>query len=108
MNLITALGAASMAFVAAFTWHSYRAKPGAGQSPRSAIIEAWMNILVGFSINYAINLILLPMVGAELTAANNFWLGWAYTAVSIVRQYVIRRWFNDRLHRAAQKLAGQT
>lgn len=55
-----------------------------------------MNIVIGFSINYSANLLLLPLVGAHLTAANNFWLGWTYTAVSIMRQYVVRRWFNSR------------
>lgn len=98
MDLITVLGAASAVFVAAFTWHQYRAAdPRTGaQSRRASLIEAWTNIVVGFSINYLANLALLPLVGAELTAANNFWLGWAYTAVSIVRQYAIRRWFNTQ------------
>ena len=28
-----------------------------------------------------------------------------YTAISIARQYVLRRWFNARLQRAAARLA---
>jgi hypothetical protein len=98
MSIITALGIASAVFVAWFTWHAYSsADDGKGaQSKRASIIEAWTNIVIGFSINYAANLVLLPMVGAQLTAANNFWLGWAYTAVSIIRQYAIRRWFNTQ------------
>jgi hypothetical protein len=95
MSLITFLGVLSAVFVAGFTWNQvFHADQGKGQTKREAMIEAWTNIVIGFSINYAANLVLLPMVGAQLTAANNFWLGWTYTAVSIVRQYVIRRWFN--------------
>jgi hypothetical protein len=91
-----------MIFVAVFTWHAafVQAERG-GQSPRSAIVEAWTNIAIGFSINYVVNLILLPVAfpGLSVGAATNWWLGWTYTAVSILRQYAIRRWFNARLSR---------
>jgi len=106
MSLLVALGLVSLVFVAAFTWRAYTAQPGPGQSPRSAIIEAWMNIAVGFAVNFTANFALLPLVGAHLTPATNFWLGWIYTAISIARQYTIRRWFNAKLHAAAQRLAG--
>lgn len=108
MSLITVLGVLALAFVAWFTWHqSFHADQGSGQSKRSSIIEAWTNICIGFSINYCANLLLLPLVGAHLTAASNFWLGWIYTAVSMLRQYAIRRWFNDRIHMAAKRIAGR-
>ena len=107
MSLITWLGIASAAFVAAFTYRQvFHRNQGTdyGQTKRESIVEAWVNIVIGFSINYAANLLLLPLVGAQLTAANNFWLGWTYTAVSILRQYAIRRWFNTQGF--ASRLAG--
>ena len=105
MTLLTALGLASVAFVAVFTARAYRDNTaGKGQSRRSAIIEAWVNILIGFTINYAMNFILLPLVGARITAMDNFMLGWTYTAISIVRQYAIRRWFNARIVALARRL----
>lgn len=106
MDFITLLGLASVAFTAVFTYRAYYAnETGEGpQSRRASIIEAWTNIVIGFSVNYAVNFLLLPMVGAQLTLANNFWLGWIYTAVSILRQYVIRRYFNA--HDFAARLAG--
>lgn len=102
---LTGLGVASLAFVAAFTYRAYRAAPGPGQSPRGAIVEAWLNILIGFAVNFVANFLILPLVGAEFTAAQNFWMGWIYTSISIVRQYALRRWFNGRLHAAANALA---
>jgi hypothetical protein len=101
MNLLTALGWASLLFVVAFTIVQATRAATAGQSPRDSIVEAWTNILVGFSINYAVNLLLIPLAapGGHLTAASNWWMGWCFTTVSIVRQYVIRRWFNRRQHR---------
>ena len=104
MTLLTALGTASFAFVALFTWHAATRAHTHGQSPRSAIAEAWLNIALGFSINYVANIFLLPLVGASFTHGQNFALGWVYTAISIVRQYTVRRWFNSRLHRIATAL----
>lgn len=86
MSPLTALGLASMAFVLAFTFHRYRA----GVSPRRAIVEAWANLVVGFGINFIANFAILPLVGASFTAAENWWLGWLYTAVSVLRQYGLR------------------
>jgi hypothetical protein len=96
MDLITSLGLVSAAFVALFTWRQfYGHDDGRGaQSRRESIIEAWTNIVIGFSINYAANLLFLPLVGARASGGDLFWLGWLYTAVSILRQYAIRRWFN--------------
>lgn len=107
MTLLAGLGLASFAFVAVFTYRAYTAAPGAGQSPRSAIVEAWLNIAVGFAINFVANFLILPLIGAHPSASQNFLMGWIYTAVSIVRQYAIRRWFNAKLHEAARRLAGE-
>lgn len=107
MTLLTALGVASMVFVAWWTWRAYYMAPGLGQTPRSAIFEAWINILVGFSLNYGMNLLLIPLAmnGQPLGLAENWWLGWVFTTVSIARQYLIRRFFNARL--VARMLAGE-
>lgn len=109
MNIITVLGLASMIFVAFFTWHAgFVAAHTGGQTPRSAVIEAWFNIVIGFSINFAFNFALIPLMtdGGHMTVASNFWGGWVFTTISIVRQYAIRRWFNAKIHAAAQRLAG--
>jgi hypothetical protein len=92
--MLTTLGITSLLVVVGFTARAYGNNSGVGQTPRGAIIEAWFNIVVGFSVNYVVNIFLLPLVGASFTAIENFWLGWIYTAVSIVRSFVIRRTFN--------------
>ena len=75
MTILSVLGLASLAFVAVFTYRAYNSAPGQGQSPRSAIIEAWLNIAIGFAINFTANFLILPLVGAQLTPASNFWMG---------------------------------
>lgn len=65
------------------------------QTILGSIVEGWVNIVIGFTINYCANLVILPMFGFHtLTLGKNFVIGLLFTIVSIIRQFVIRRWFN--------------
>jgi hypothetical protein len=65
------------------------------QTKLGSIAEAWANIAVGFSINFTANMLILPLFGFHgLTVRNNFIIGVLYTVISLVRSYVLRRWFN--------------
>lgn len=84
------------------------------QSRLSSFYEALINIVIGFSLNYVFNLILIPMfvTGQDgkpvvISHSANFWMGCAFTVVSLARSYVIRRYFNARLQRLAQQMAGK-
>lgn len=76
------------------------------QTRLGSLIEAAINVAIGFWINFAANLLVFPLFGWHVTLADNFILGGIYTAISVARSYVIRRWFNARLHAAAMRLAG--
>ena len=76
------------------------------QSRLGSLIEAFINVLIGFGINFVANLVILPMYGYTPTLWDNFEIGLLYTVVSIARSYIVRRWFNAKLHAAAQRLAG--
>ena len=64
------------------------------QTKLGSWIEAWANIVVGFSINYVANLLIFPIFGMHISPLNNFYMGCIYTVISLVRSYVIRRHFN--------------
>ena len=64
------------------------------QTRLGSIVEAWANIVVGFSINYAANLLIFPLFGMHISLVANFYMGCIYTCISLVRSYIIRRWFN--------------
>lgn len=65
------------------------------QTRFGSFVEAWANIAVGFTINWTANMVFLPMFGfTTLTAAKAFGIGLVFTAISLIRQYVLRRWFN--------------
>lgn len=71
------------------------------QTRLGSLIEAATNIAIGFGINWAANLMVLPLFGFHVTAGDAFGIGLIFTAISLARSYVIRRWFNGRLRRAA-------
>ena len=76
------------------------------QSRVGSFIEACLNVAIGFAINWVANLLILPLFGFNVTGAQAFNMGLMFTGISVIRSYAIRRWFNARLHRAANKLAG--
>lgn len=75
------------------------------QSKLGSLYESLFNVLIGFAINYIANFLILPLYGFHISAGDNFTMGLIYTAISIARQYAIRRWFNARLHALAERLA---
>jgi len=104
--MLTTIGVVAALFCAWVTFANAYKQSEKGQQWSESLKEAWTNIAIGFSINYALNLIVLPLVGAELgselTYWNNFMIGWIYTAVSFIRQVVIRRYYNWRMVRVAR------
>lgn len=78
----------------------------ASQTRTGSLVEAWVNVFIGFWINFFANLLILPLFGfTSLTVATNFVIGGIYTLISVARSYAIRRWFNQYLHRAAERIA---
>lgn len=64
------------------------------QTRIGSLAESSANIVVGFSINYVANLLIFPLFGFHISLEANFLMGLIYTAISLVRSYVLRRWFN--------------
>lgn len=76
------------------------------QSRLSSFIESMANVLIGYFVSLLVQLVVYPLYGATFTFSQNIQIGLIFMAVAIVRSYVIRRWFNARIHAAALKLAG--
>lgn len=74
------------------------------QSRRGSLIEATVNTAVGLVISLISTMLLLPLVGIESTMSQNAQLTVYFTAVSIARSYLLRRYFNARLHTALETL----
>lgn len=68
--------------------------PRMAQTRFGSFVEAWANIGVGFGVNFLGNLLILPHFGFDITPAKAFGIGVIFTVISLVRQYILRRWFN--------------
>ena len=77
------------------------------QTRIGSLIEVLFNIAIGFAINWVANIYILPLYGFHITGGQAFSMGLIFTVISVVRSYVIRRYFNARLHAAAAALAGR-
>lgn len=75
------------------------------QTKLGSFIEALFNVVIGFGVALFSQIIVFPLVGIHVPIETNLEIGAWFTLISIIRSYVIRRWFNARLKSAADKLA---
>ena len=67
------------------------------QSRTDSFMEAAANIVVGFSINFFANIVILPLVlGVPVNLGELGFIGALYTVISLVRSYTLRRAFNGK------------
>ena len=78
------------------------------QSKLASFYEAVFSTAIGFGLSFVLGQIVFPLYGFAMSIATNFQITLIFTVLSIARGYVIRRWFNGKLAKAAQKLAGAT
>lgn len=75
------------------------------QTRLESLIESIINIAIGYFVALLSQMLIFPLFGIHVSLTDNLLIGAWFTGVSIVRSYVIRRWFNARLHQTAQMLA---
>jgi hypothetical protein len=75
------------------------------QTRIGSLIESLMNILIGYGVALLSQIGIFPMFGIHVPIGTNLWIGAWFTLISLVRSYIIRRWFNARLHEAAMAMA---
>lgn len=75
------------------------------QTRLESLIESLMNIAIGYCVALLSQIALFPMFDIHVPLSTNLWIGAWFTLISLVRSYIIRRWFNARLHAAAQAMA---
>ena len=66
------------------------------QTKLESLTEAVINTFIGFVIAFILQLIIFPIVGVDVTLGQNFILTILFTLVSIIRTYIIRRYFNKK------------
>lgn len=69
------------------------------QSRLHSFVEAWANTLLGFVLSVAAGFVIYPLFGYPVTFAQNLGITMCFTIVSVIRSYVVRRYFNAKLRK---------
>ncbi len=63
------------------------------QSRLMSLLESLANVLVGYGVAVATQMVVFPLFGLAVTVTENLLIGLIFTVVSIVRSYALRRSF---------------
>ena len=63
------------------------------QSRLMSLVESLANVLVGYVVAVATQMLVFPLFGLAVTVTENLLIGLIFTAVSIMRSYALRRGF---------------
>jgi hypothetical protein len=58
-----------------------------------SLLESAANVAIGFGINFACNLLVLPLFGFNVTPHDALGIGVIFTAIAIARSFAVRRMF---------------
>lgn len=64
------------------------------QSRTQSAIEAVANVLVGYLVALISQILVFPLFGIDIPFTSDLAIGAWFTVISLVRSYVLRRWFN--------------
>ena len=66
------------------------------QTKKWSMIESVTSTTIGIIIGIVLNLTILPIFGYPVSLSDSLWISVIFTVVSIIRSYIIRRWFNSK------------
>ena len=77
------------------------------QSKAQSLIEAAANVLIGFVIAVATQVVVFPWFGLYVSTVDHIGISLCFLVVSMGRSYIIRRYFDRMLHLGAKNLAAR-
>lgn len=64
------------------------------QTRTMSAVESVANVLVGYGIALATQVVVFDALQIPVSFGQNLWIGMVFTAVSLIRSYLLRRFFN--------------
>lgn len=64
------------------------------QTRIQSAIEAVANVAVGYVVAILSQIAVFPLFGIHVPLSSNLAIGAWFTVISLVRSYILRRWFN--------------
>lgn len=74
------------------------------QSRIESFIESAANVLIGYCVALVSQLVIFPIVGIYVGLSTNLIIGLWFTVISVIRSYVLRRYFNRRIKQWAHTI----
>ena len=72
------------------------------QSRAMSLVEAVANVIIGYGVAVATQILIFPVFGLHTTLAQNLKMGVVFTIVSIARSFALRRVFEAIRMRSAK------
>lgn len=64
------------------------------QTRTQSAIESVANVLVGYTVSICAGWLIYPLFGLQVSVSSNLAISAWFTVISLVRSYVLRRYFN--------------
>ncbi len=64
------------------------------QTKKQSMIESLTSTTIGWLIGVILNMLVLPLFDYDVNLTDGVLISIIFTAVSVIRSYIIRRWFN--------------
>ncbi len=77
------------------------------QSRLGSLIESLSNIAIGYVVALLSQLILFPMFDINVPLSSNLWIGAFFTVISLIRSYLVRRYFESQFRVMARGMNGR-
>lgn len=64
------------------------------QTKIQSLIESFTNVIIWYLISVWSTFLIFPMFDINISASDNFLIWFYFTIISIIRSYLIRRYYN--------------
>ena len=66
------------------------------QTRLQSLIETSTNVAIGYLVAVLSQLVIFPAFGIRTTITDNLLIAGYFTIISVIRGYMVRRWFNRK------------
>lgn len=67
------------------------------QTKLQSLLESVTNILIGYIVAVLSQVAIFPLFSINIPLSDNLLIGAYFTVISLVRSYVVRRYFNKKM-----------
>ena len=64
------------------------------QTKKESLLEILISVTIGWLIGFISNMVILPLFGYPISVADSIYISILFTLISIIRGYIVRRYFN--------------